>query len=85
MDERAFYRESEAKKPVTLNCPFRSVVPPPTAHIPWSSLFKYRSIWGLMIGMFCLNFAIYFFLTWFPVTDSVPIAAPSVEIRGCPA
>jgi len=42
------------------------VVPPPTAHIPWSSLFKYRSIWGLMIGMFCLNFAIYFFLTWFP-------------------
>jgi D-galactonate transporter len=42
------------------------VVPPPAAHIPWSSLFKYRSIWGLMIGMFCLNFAIYFFLTWFP-------------------
>ncbi len=36
------------------------------AHIPWSGLFKYRSIWGLMIGMFCLNFAIYFFLTWFP-------------------
>ena len=41
-------------------------VPPPTAHIPWSSLFRYRSIWGLMIGMFCLNFAIYFFITWFP-------------------
>jgi sugar phosphate permease len=36
------------------------------AHIPWSSLFRYRSIWGLMIGMFCLNFAIYFFITWFP-------------------
>ena len=40
--------------------------PAQTAHIPWSSLFRYRSIWGLMIGMFCLNFAIYFFITWFP-------------------
>jgi ACS family D-galactonate transporter-like MFS transporter len=40
--------------------------PPPAAHIPWASLFRYRSIWGLMIGMFCLNFAIYFFITWFP-------------------
>ena len=35
-------------------------------HVPWSSLFRYRTIWGLMIGMFCLNFAIYFFITWFP-------------------
>ena len=40
--------------------------PPPAAHIPWAALFRYRSIWGLMIGMFCLNFAIYFFITWFP-------------------
>ena len=40
--------------------------PVKAAHIPWSSLFRYRSIWGLMIGMFCLNFAIYFFITWFP-------------------
>ena len=36
------------------------------AKIAWSDLFRYRSIWGLMIGMFCLNFAIYFFITWFP-------------------
>ena len=40
--------------------------PPTAAQIPWSGLFRYRSIWGLMIGMFCLNFAIYFFITWFP-------------------
>jgi sugar phosphate permease len=40
--------------------------PPTTTPIPWSSLFRYRSVWGLMIGMFCLNFAIYFFITWFP-------------------
>ncbi|HET7083420.1 MAG TPA: MFS transporter [Rhizomicrobium sp.] len=34
--------------------------------IPWSSLFRYRTIWGMMIGFFCLNFVIYFFITWFP-------------------
>jgi MFS family permease len=32
----------------------------------WSDLFRYRTIWGMMIGFFCLNFAIYFFITWFP-------------------
>ena len=37
------------------------------ARFPGWSLFRYRSIWGLMIGLFCLNFAIYFFITWFPV------------------
>lgn len=37
-----------------------------TAKISWADLFRYRSIWGLMIGLFCLNFAIYFFITWFP-------------------
>ncbi|MCI1821644.1 MAG: MFS transporter [Megasphaera sp.] len=34
--------------------------------VAWSSLFHYRTVWGLMIGLFCLNFAIYFFITWFP-------------------
>jgi ACS family D-galactonate transporter-like MFS transporter len=37
-----------------------------THKIPWAALFRYRSVWGLMIGLFCLNFAIYFFITWFP-------------------
>src|SRR3954466_8581880 len=32
---------------------------------PWLSLFRYRAIWGMMIGFFCLNFVI-FFITWFP-------------------
>jgi D-galactonate transporter len=36
------------------------------AKVSWLDLFRYRSIWGLMIGLFCLNFAIYFFITWFP-------------------
>ena len=34
--------------------------------VPWSSLFRYRTIWGMMVGFFCLNFVIYFFITWFP-------------------
>lgn len=34
--------------------------------LPWASLFRYRTIWAMMIGFFCLNFAIYFFITWFP-------------------
>jgi ACS family D-galactonate transporter-like MFS transporter len=37
-----------------------------TAKISWLDLFRYRSVRGLMIGLFCLNFAIYFFITWFP-------------------
>ena len=37
-----------------------------TQKISWLDLFRYRSIWGLMIGLFCLNFAIYFYITWFP-------------------
>ncbi|HYZ22921.1 MAG TPA: MFS transporter [Rhodopila sp.] len=34
--------------------------------VSWASLFRYRTIWGMMIGFFCLNFVIYFFITWFP-------------------
>ncbi|KVZ10287.1 MFS transporter [Burkholderia stagnalis] len=36
------------------------------AKVSWLDLFRYRTIWGMMIGLFCLNFAIYFFITWFP-------------------
>ncbi len=34
--------------------------------VPWLSLFRYRTVWGMMAGFFCLNFVIYFFITWFP-------------------
>ena len=36
------------------------------AKVPWLSLFRYRTIWGMMLGFFCLNFVNYFFITWFP-------------------
>lgn len=35
-------------------------------HIKWIHLFRYRTVWGMMIGFACLNFVIYFFITWFP-------------------
>ncbi len=41
-------------------------VPKTEVKVPWLSLFGYRNIWGMMIGFFCLNFVIYFFITWFP-------------------
>jgi ACS family D-galactonate transporter-like MFS transporter len=34
--------------------------------IRWKDLFRHRTVWGMMIGFFCLNFVIYFFTTWFP-------------------
>ncbi|MDN7179961.1 MFS transporter [Caballeronia sp. SEWSISQ10-4 2] len=39
---------------------------PDEPKVLWLDLFRYRTIWGMMIGLFCLNFAIYFFITWFP-------------------
>lgn len=32
----------------------------------WYELFRYRNIWAMCLGFFTLNYAIYFFITWFP-------------------
>jgi ACS family D-galactonate transporter-like MFS transporter len=32
----------------------------------WRDLFRYRTIWAMMLGFFCLNMVVYFFLTFFP-------------------
>lgn len=34
--------------------------------IAWRELFRYRAVWSMMIGFFCINFSAYFFITWFP-------------------
>jgi D-galactonate transporter len=34
--------------------------------IAFRDLFRYRTVWGMMLGFFCLNFVVYFFITWFP-------------------
>src|SRR3954470_11142575 len=38
----------------------------PTRPVLWRHLFRYRTVWGMMLGVFCFNFVIYFFITWFP-------------------
>jgi MFS transporter, ACS family, D-galactonate transporter len=40
--------------------------PSGATQVRWRELFTYRTVWGMMIGFFCLNFVIYFFITWFP-------------------
>lgn len=37
-----------------------------TTSLSWKDLFRYRTVWGMMLGFFCLNFIAYFFVTWFP-------------------
>jgi len=32
----------------------------------WVDLLRHRTIWGMVLGFFALNFAFYFFITWFP-------------------
>lgn len=34
--------------------------------LKWYQLFRYRNIWAMCVGFFMLNYAIYFFITWFP-------------------
>ncbi|MFC7392248.1 MFS transporter [Scopulibacillus cellulosilyticus] len=34
--------------------------------LKWYQLFRYRNIWAMCVGFFTLNYAIYFFITWFP-------------------
>jgi ACS family D-galactonate transporter-like MFS transporter len=40
--------------------------PSGTPSIPWRQLFRYRTVWAMILGFFCLNYVIYFFITWFP-------------------
>ncbi len=44
----------------------RSEAAKPVTPIRWRDLFRYRTVWGMMLGFFCLSFVIYFFITWFP-------------------
>lgn len=66
------YREPEQLKSITpeqlaaLREGIRVENPDEDEKVNWISLFKYRTMWGMMIGFFCMNFVKYFFITWFP-------------------
>ncbi|WP_326772865.1 MFS transporter [Streptomyces sp. NBC_01445] len=39
---------------------------PEQTTIRWRDLFRFRVMWAMMLGFFCVNFVAYFFITWFP-------------------
>ncbi|GAA3675948.1 MFS transporter [Nonomuraea antimicrobica] len=53
--ERAYIRDGGGKE-------VGEAVPP----MPWAHLFRHRTVWGMVLGFFCLSFVLYFFITWFP-------------------
>ncbi|WP_237690589.1 MFS transporter [Paenibacillus caui] len=34
--------------------------------LKWYQLLKYRNVWAICLGFFCINYTAYFFITWFP-------------------
>jgi len=40
--------------------------PATRARIRWIDLLRYRAVWGMVLGNFCIAFVIYWFVTWFP-------------------
>jgi ACS family D-galactonate transporter-like MFS transporter len=54
--EIAYIREGQAQKGDSDSKPL----------MKWYELLKYRNVWAMCIGFFMLNYAIYFFITWFP-------------------
>lgn len=46
-----------------------STITPQHAKFKWEDLkevFRYRKLWGIYLGQFCLGASMWFFLTWFP-------------------
>lgn len=40
--------------------------PVATTRVRWLDLLRHRSVWGMVLGNFCIAFVIYWFVTWFP-------------------
>jgi sugar phosphate permease len=52
--------------------------------IRWVDLLRFRAVWGMMLGNFCIAFVIYWFVTWFPtyLIDSRGFTLPSLGLFG---
>jgi ACS family D-galactonate transporter-like MFS transporter len=59
--EELAYIEDQTPEQLASAAPVQDAPP-----VPFLDLFRYRIIWGMMLGFFCLNFVNYFFITWFP-------------------
>jgi sugar phosphate permease len=40
--------------------------PAARTRVRWIDLLRYRAVWGMVLGNFCIAFVIYWFVTWFP-------------------
>jgi MFS family permease len=55
-----------------VNAAEAALLPAPTAsghdhsHVPWGAMFRSPTVWALFGQYFCLSYAWYFFVTWFP-------------------
>ncbi len=57
---------SEAFPNASPASPMETTPIPAAPKIAWHQLLRQRTVIGMMVGFFCLNFNIYFFTTWFP-------------------
>ena len=50
----------------------------------WVDLLKHRSVWGMVLGNFCIAYVIYWFVTWFPtyLVDARGFDLPSLGSLG---
>jgi MFS family permease len=61
-----FYRDPTAREQLVVQQRNGPLEIQAKMDVSWTGLFRYRTIWGMCLGFFCLNFVIYFFITWFP-------------------
>lgn len=54
--ELEYIREGQAKNKLKQD----------TSSVKWYELLKHRNVWAMCFGFFTINYALYFFLTWFP-------------------
>ena len=52
--------------------------------IRWVDLLRFRAVWGMMLGNFCIAFVIYWFVTWFPtyLVQGRGFSLPSLGLFG---
>jgi sugar phosphate permease len=67
-------RDQEQKQEAALKGP----------RVRWLDLLKFRAVWGMMLGNFCIAFVIYWFVTWFPtyLVDGRHFSLPSLGLLG---
>jgi D-galactonate transporter len=56
----------------------------PRVRIRWVDLLRFRDVWGMMLGNFCIAFVIYWFVTWFPtyLVNGRGFSLPSLGLFG---